>query len=137
MKTLTFSILMMYTIHCISQPHRCDGQIHSGWGNPMKSRYLLGKFFPVLPEFYPATLNEEVSLTVHKIYSKIYISKNHLYFLCVKLIYSNSLYLNDRIRNSTMMLTIKVKYHQKGGSHSIHTSCIVETKKETITKEVS
>ena len=53
---------MIYTIHCISQHHRCDGQIYSGWGNPMKSRYLQGKFFPVLPEFYPAILNEEVSL---------------------------------------------------------------------------
>ena len=70
---------MMYTLCCISQHHRCDGQIYSGWGNPMKSRYLLGKFFPALPEFYPATLNNEVSLIVHEISFKIYISLFCLY----------------------------------------------------------
>ena len=73
MKTLTFSILMMCTVYCISQPRGCDGQIYSGWGNPMKSRYLLGKFFPVLPEFYPATLNEEVSLIFHEFNFKIFV----------------------------------------------------------------
>ena len=46
MKTLAFSILIFYTIHCISNENKCDGQIYSRdkyyWGNSLQSRYLIG-----------------------------------------------------------------------------------------------
>ena len=48
--------ISMYNDHSPSEEDRY-------WANSMKSRYLLGKFFPFLPQFYPATRNPQVSTT--------------------------------------------------------------------------
>ena len=67
MKLSTLTLFLIYTLHCMFNNQNCVGQYYYGekyyWRNSLKSRYLLNKFFPLLPEFYPATRSYQVSFS--------------------------------------------------------------------------